>query len=335
MRLVLVLFAFAVSCAPPRATEPSEALAEGGEAVDDRTFGALVASPPLASEKSCLLVETHDGLALGVPLVSAVNPRPGPPTDLGRRLTRESHGVTLFTLYGQFGDGGVPLAAITRHAPPLGPFVAIYLTSAGAHIAAPGRDTAGPLPDDELDVVLSRIGVDSSYLVAVVPADETAPMVLAAVLRTIDARGAEPTLALPLPEGTRHRRHESEPDHTGMCGSSDTSAPRGELSMPAIRAGIAGLGADVRACRAQSSGYEAARGGILGLFVRVGADGRVAIACVDEDTIGDAALRACVLGAARSLVFEAPDPSGFVDLRLPLRVERDVSERTRGLCSSR
>jgi hypothetical protein len=333
VRFYLVLCALAVSCAPPRVIEPTVARTEGSETTDVR---ALLSSRPVTDASSCLFVETGEGLALAAPLVSAVNPRPELPDDLARRLSRgEGDGLTLFTLYGQFGDGGAPLAAVTRHAPPLGPLVAIYLSASGAHVAAPRRETRGPLGLDELERELSSMGVDSSYLVALVPEASTKESALVAVLRAIDERGAEPALALPLPEGTRHRKRERETDFAGTCGTIEEGVPSGELPLPAIRAGVAELTADVRACRARSSSYEAARGGMLGLFVRVGADGRVAMACLDQDTVGDSALRACVLDAARSLAFEAPDPAGVVDLRLPLRMERDVSERKRGLCPSR
>jgi hypothetical protein len=61
-------------------------------------------------------------------------------------------------------------------------------------------------------------------------------------------------------------------------------------------------------------------GGTMSLLLRVRADGALAHACFDRDEIGDARLRACILGLAQKLRFPAPKPSGSVDLALPLKL---------------
>jgi hypothetical protein len=336
MRVLPLLLAFLASCAPPAVETSPEARAQGGESERTRDFAALLRTRPASGEARCLLVDAQERLELGVSLVSAVNPRPDPPADLLRRIAREEDGLTLFTLYGHFGDEGIPLTSITRHAPPLGPLIGVYLTRSGAHVAAPRRETEGPFGLDELEDALTRAGISASHLVAVVPSADTPVEAVASVLALIDDRGAEATLAIPLPEGTRLRSAAPEPSRAGMCGElAAAPVPEGDLAMSAVRTALADLAADVRACRARASSYEAARGGALGLFLRVGTHGRVIEACMDEDTVGDAALRACVLEHAHGLVFDAPVPAGTVDLRVPLRIERDASDRARGVCRSR
>jgi hypothetical protein len=333
MRHLALIVALFTSCAAPIEEVPSADHAPGGEAEPARDVRSLLESSLVSGEERCILRPTSAGFALGLPLVSAVNPRPELPSDLPDRLAREGDGLSLFTLYGRFGEGGLPLAATTRHAPPLGPLLAVFLTPDGVILAAPGRETRGPSALTSLSEMLAEIELDPSHLVAVVPSAETPMKALAWALAQIDARGAEVTLALPLPPGTQHRVAAGEPSREGMCGE-HIPAPslEGELSLASIRRTMASLPADVRACRAESSSYEAARGGTLGLLVRVGASGRVAEACMDEDTVGDPALRTCVLERARALEFEPPSPEGTLDLRVPLRIERDVSDRARGLC---
>jgi hypothetical protein len=68
------------------------------------------------------------------------------------------------------------------------------------------------------------------------------------------------------------------------------------------------------------------------LALRIGPDGLVQQACVREDEVGDPSARACLTRSVRELAFPRPEPEGFVDVQLPLRLSLSESQRQRPLC---
>ena len=68
-----------------------------------------------------------------------------------------------------------------------------------------------------------------------------------------------------------------------------------------------------------------AAGSRIEITMRIGADGRLADACISRDSASDPALRDCLLEVARGTVFPAPSPAGYVDAALPLTLAPDAS----------
>jgi hypothetical protein len=87
----------------------------------------------------------------------------------------------------------------------------------------------------------------------------------------------------------------------------------------------------VQNCLAKS-GLGATASGKMTLALRVTADGQVQHACVFEDEVQQAPLTQCLLQAARQLVFARPDPPGFVDVHLPLKLAPVLSPPQKPVC---
>lgn len=329
MRALLACLALVAACAP-------------APLADESTTGAEAPSPEAPTveslflhvdeERPCLLVARDGAYTAGRPLETAVRPRPPFPEGLRAHLTPPPGGFVLYTLYGRFGAGELSLTAVTRHAPPIGPVFALLLAGDGAYLGKPHEDLEGPFDRRALPGALTSIGIAEDALVAVVPRAHTSADELAEALALLDALGAEPVLALPLPPETRHRAVAPDATSGGTCGAAP--ALEGEPGEPApseLREVVARFSAAAAECRKGTASYEAARGGALELRVRVGGDGTVGDVCVERDSIGDVALRDCALRAAREIRFES---AGALELRVPLRFKRDERDRARGLCAS-
>ncbi|MFO0692960.1 MAG: hypothetical protein U0230_05350 [Polyangiales bacterium] len=296
---------------------------------------------PAAPDTRCVGRIAGAGLELVAEVVPAVRPIADAPTSLDARLEGGAGTFVALTRWGRTGTGSLALAAFTPVEPVVDePLVAVlvgrrglYLRSTSAELSAARR---GPFPLAELGPSLAALGTaDSPVLVT---ADATVSIAtLRGVLDVLGARGRSTALASVLPESTRLPDEPPPPgDPTGgLCEALPDLAPdatEGSLPVDAIRRGLESLRAAVPGCVAASSSGRVARGGRLGLLLRIGPNGTVEAACARQDAIGEPTFRACVLDAARALRFDRPTPPGSVDVALPLVVTPDTSLGRDALC---
>ena len=169
-----------------------------------------------------------------------------------------------------------------------------------------------------------------------VSADAQVPVdVLRDVLSAIARTRVPIALATPLPPDTRMpEASDASPPEAGLCPDGLPALPAdsasGELPVEALLAGLGPLRERGGACLGYG-GPAATEGGRVELHFRVGPDGAVRDACVRQDDIGDAAVRDCLLAAARELIFATPEPRGMVDAAIPLALtplpETELAQR--------
>jgi hypothetical protein len=185
--------------------------------------------------------------------------------------------------------------------------------------------------------MLGQIAWDELDLVAVTAEEGVPVSELASLLERLPASLAgRIALASPLAEGTRLPDAPvaaPESAHAELCPEGlaelEEEAALGDLAPEVILRGLGPLRQGAELCVGASTGAGAA-GGRLALAVRIEPDGRVRSACVMEDSTGDAALRACIVGAARELAFEPP--GGYLDFALPLVLEPGRAHRQAPIC---
>jgi hypothetical protein len=331
-----------------RTTRRGEAGARRGvrELPRDATFADLVTAArrlddlrDQESDAGCLLRVGSDGYRLEADLAVAVRPLPPPADDLDARLARDGGPVRILTRFGAYGvaPAQMGLVAIGTTQPlTRGTGLALLLTDRGLY--ARRTDRAGGERDAlSIEWVLERMTWDEFDLVAVSAESSTPLSALADLLGRLPASIAgRLTFATPLAEGTRlpepspasEQADRAELCEDGLPGLSD-DAPDGDLAPDRIRAGLAPLRRGAELCVGTSRGAGAA-GGRLAITVRIRPDGRVDAACVHEDAIGDPALRACLVRAARELVFDPP--GGWLDFALPMTLAPGTAQRQRALC---
>lgn len=275
----------------------------------------------------------------------AVRPLPDAPPDLEPRLTDADHPARVLTRWGQLGAEAQRLALVTfTSTPPLRAegAAALFLTDRGAYLRRVGNaelEPTGPVPLAEAGALLTGV-LDEARLPVFVTAEANVPLehlrtLLAAVPESLAGATA---LAVPLAPETRlpgpNERRSS--DETALLCPDGLPVPtegaeEGVLQAMQIVGAIGPLREGARSCFAHATGT-AAVGGRLALAIRIGPEGAVTEACFTGDEIGDPALRACVLEAARATHFPTPDPRGFVDAVVPLAFEPDTSLRQSPLC---
>jgi hypothetical protein len=108
--------------------------------------------------------------------------------------------------------------------------------------------------------------------------------------------------------------------------------PEGDIDTTALRNALSPLHDAALTC-AQSSAGRAQLGGKLTLSLRIDAGGHAKDLCFKSDSIGEAKLRRCLAESVRALTLPKPDPSGFVDLELPLNLEMAGPSAQRALCN--
>lgn len=288
------------------------------------------------SSVGCLL-RGGAGFRLEADLAVAIRPLPAPEADLDARMASDGPARVL-TRYGAYGESDeLGLVALTTTAPPRGSVVdavglVIVITDRGAYArrtdAAFGAVT--PRPIDELIGVLPFSEVSTTFVTA--EAGVPLSTVYDALRLLPSTLAGDVGLAVALERGVvLPDRIALEEEEAPLCEELPaTDAPSSEtFGASDLRAGIARLSGPVAICVGTTPG-PGARGGRMELMARVVDGGTVAEACIRADDTGDAHLRACVLRAARALVFS--DPHGVVDFAVPLVLEAGTIHRQRAVC---
>ncbi len=288
------------------------------------------------SSAGCVL-RRGEGFRLEADLAVAIRPLPAPETDLDARMASDAP-ARVFTRYGAYGESTeLGVVALTTTAPPAGAIeraigLVILLTDRGAY--ARRTDVAfgavTPRPVEELIGTLPFAEVSTTFVAAEsgVPLDT-----LYEALRLLPSTLAgDVALAVVLERGVAlPDRVALEEESAPLCEElPPTDAPSSDaLTATDLRAAIDRLAGPVAICVGTTTG-PGARGGRLELMARVIDGGTIGEACIRADDTGDAHLRACVLRAARALVF--PDPDGVVDFAVPLVLRAGTIHRQRATC---
>ena len=288
------------------------------------------------SSAGCLL-RRGAGFRLEADLAVAIRPLPAPEADLDARMASDGPARVL-TRYGAYGESDdLGLVALTTTAPPRGAVEAavglvIVITDRGAYARRTDVPFGAvtPRPVDELIGTLP-FGEVSTTLVT---AEAGVPLttVYDALRLLPSTLAGDVGLAVVLERGVvLPDRVVLEEDEAPLCEAlSETDAATSDaLSATDLRAGIARLSGPVAICVGTTPG-PGARGGRMELMARIIDGGTVGEACIRADDTADAHLRACVLRAARALVFT--DPDGVVDFAVPLVLEPGTIHRQRATC---
>jgi hypothetical protein len=365
--LVWVALLIAACGAPATATGPTDRRAatsaagqsSAGSSVDgpradrrelaaDATFADLASAARAQddlrdqdADAACLLRAGEHGFRLEADLAVAVRPLPAPEDDLDARLAATRGPVAVLTRSGIHGRIEAPLGVVSiattlpgAHATAL----VLFLTDQGLYVRRSDRED-GERDASRIDWALSRAGWDELGLVAVV-AEAGVPLAAIADLlgRLPESLAGRVTLGVALAAGTRLP---AAPQVAGddvvataeVCEGGlpelAESDPIGELAPDRIRAGLQPLARAAEVCVGTTTGAGAA-GGRATITARIAPDGRVAAACVSDDSSSDATLRACLVAATRQLAFDPP--SGFVDFALPLALEPGRAHRQTAIC---
>jgi hypothetical protein len=288
------------------------------------------------SSAGCLL-RRGEGFRLEADLAVAIRPLPAPETDLDARMASDGPARVL-TRYGAYGESDdLALVALTTTAPPRGTIegavgMVIVITDRGAY--ARRTDTAfgavTPRPLGELIGTLPYTEVSTTF----VTAEAGVPLTTVHdALRLLPSTLAgDVGLAVALERGVvLPDRVALEDDGAPLCdGLPATEAPSSDaFGASSLREGMSRLSGPVAICVGTTAG-PGARGGRMELMARIIDGGTVGEACIRADDTGDAHLRACVLRAARALVFA--DPDGVVDFAVPLVLEPGTIHRQRATC---
>jgi hypothetical protein len=298
---------------------------------------ALDAAGRTQSDAGCLFA-TAGGPRLAADLLIAAPPLPDPPEELAASLLKAAGPAAVLTGWGS-SPGELPevaLAAFTTTSPASAraAAVSLFLTARGAFV----RGAAMPLrarPEAlELQVAAGLLAQVPDPAVVYVSAEAAISLErLIEALRSVPNR-LETALAVALPKGTRlppPAARGSEllcPD--GLPEPSDDEL-EGELEPAALRDVLLPIRERALQC-ALSTGGTALQGGRMELGLRIGKNGRPLFSCMVSDSIGELVLCRCVIEVVRALQFPAPNPSGFVDVQLPLELAIAGPERQRPLC---
>jgi hypothetical protein len=289
------------------------------------------------SEAGCLLASAEPA-RFTADVLLAMRPLPDAPKELATLLLRAAGPPAVVTAWGST-PGELPdltLAAFTTTTPasskaaPVGVFVTaqgVFLR--GAELSLRARPealdlgTAGSLLAQLPDPVIAYVTAEAGGSV----------QQLTAALRSLPNR-FEVALAVVLPKGTRLPAP-PERSRELLCpeGLPEPAAdePEGELDPAALRTALAPLKDAALRC-ALATGGQALQGGRLELALRIGANGKPRELCLQNDAIGEAILRKCIVEAARGFSYPAPNPAGFVDVVLPLQLALSGPAAQRALC---
>jgi hypothetical protein len=325
--------------APPAAELELGAQASFGDLV--RAAEARLTAGALDARGECLLRAQAQGYALDAELMPALHRFAEPLADLDAPLQRARGPLRVLTAWGQVGaiEPEIGLASFTALPPQSlrAPAVALLIGDAGVYVRygdGPASDADGPLAiADAVPHLLAQPRATAAVLY--VAAEEATPLArLAELLRALP-HGRSVALAQLLPPGTRLPALSAGAPPQRACpdGLPEPAAgsAEGALEPAAIVQALAPLREGARGCLHDATG-SARAGGRLVLALRIGPDGSVQHACLLEDGIGDAAIAACVLQSARSARMPQPNPTGFVDVHVPLSLAPEAAPVVRPYC---
>jgi len=276
----------------------------------------------------------------------AVRPLPAAWDDYDAHLRAHRGPARILSRWGQTRAEpySLALATLTSTVPvdTTLPAAVVVLTDAGAYVlgtAQSGARAAAAVPAARLIEALRALQPGGAPAMIAVTAEAALPLAsLREALAVLAELGVPIALAVPLAPDVRLPADPVvSPDvaERGLCGRGlpepATSAVEGDLAQSVVVAALAPLRDAAARCMNTATG-RAASGGRLDVTLRIGADGTVTEACAVRDDVLDPALRICVLEAARALRFPLPNPSGYVDLALPLRLAADATLAQRPLC---
>jgi hypothetical protein len=308
----------------------------------DARFGDLIAAvnhldqhDQHHSEKKCLLRRlpfNSERIALEADLAVAVRPLPDAPERLDKRLRTESGKIHVITIWDRIGvdASGIALVAFTTTSPASArlPAVALFLTDRGITIRQTDQipePNNKPIQLNQLASFLADIASQKNFALYVT-ADAQIPLsALYDLLSTLPYPQPEVALAVALAAGTRlpTQSKPSTRDTAVWCPQGlpelKHDAPQGDIPRSDIVATVGAMREEAQQCLAAADG-SAAGGGRVQVAIRVGASGSVERQCLIEDEIQNLALAKCILSTVSSLRFPPPNPSGSVDIHLPLRL---------------
>lgn len=324
----LALSACAPRSSPPitpvAAPAPTEVTSDRPEpapelAPDFRALVAMAAAREGEPDAHCVLAREPGGLRIVGVSSPALRPLPPPDVDVDAALARSAL-VNILTPFGRYGAAAdaLSLASFT-YAPPTREALALVVSDQGIALRGTRAEVA---PGDKLTraQVLQALAALPPATVFVSAEAQVPASELAELLRTLQEQRVPVALAVNLAPATR--LGEAPPLPTvELCagGLPDTSEPEGVLDASALANTLSELRTHAAECLG-SAEPQGMAGGSMSLLLRVRADGALGHACFDRDEIGDARLRACILGQAQKLRFPAPKPRGSVDLALPLKL---------------
>jgi hypothetical protein len=314
------------------------------------TFGDLVAAARVLirggqadSTAACLLASDAGGFVLGADLMPALATLPDAPVELDAQLQNTRGPARVLTAWGPAGRGEPQLALTAFTSLPAesvrASVVALVLTDQGVYVRFGANAVGGDGHAQTIEAAVARVlaAPGNSDGVLYVSAEATTPLsALAQLLRTLPVT-QRVALSIVLPPGTSlpaaaPAAAASAADHCSE-GLPDLGADEaeGELDSAAIAGALGPLQSAARECIDSAAG-PARAGGRFAIALRIGRDGGVTHACLQQDTAGDATLAACVLAGARQLRFPAPQPAGSVDVLVPLSLTPRPIPLQRALC---
>ncbi|HEX7477533.1 MAG TPA: hypothetical protein VF331_06980 [Polyangiales bacterium] len=287
---------------------------------------------------ACLL-RGERSLRFEADVSAGVRPLPAAPAELVSLLDKAAGPIAVLSSWGASAGESSPVTLValttTTTAALTQPSVTVFLTSKGAYLrCADSVCRAHPeaMPLTAAVSWLAQVGAPSTTVYV----SAEAAVALAQVrelLRTLPAR-YEVALAVALPKGTRLPPPAPQsgellcPDGLAELAA---DAQEGDLPVPVLQSALAPLHDAALSC-ALATGGRASLGGRLLLDLRIAPDGSVTALCLEHDEIGELALRRCLVESARSLRFPKPEPSGFVDLSVPLQLQLQGPTAQRALC---
>ncbi len=328
----------------------------------EATFGALVAAANALDQRhdhnstsQCLLRGSGAPDAawrLEADLAAAVRPLPEPPENLEELLKNAPGPVHVLSRWGRVGRQpyGPVLVAFTTTTPSSGRLdaVALLLAEAGTFVrqsGSPGEKdgkeaplaNTTPLPMDALGPMLAKRAAQGPFAIYVTAESGVTLARLRELLWQLPYGKHEVALAVPLAPGTRlpAERSASAGDAHLWCPNGLPEPPEdkveGELTAQGILQATGPLRKGAQGCLSSAVG-PAAAGGRVNLAIRIGADGGTETACLLNAEVRDPGLARCLVQTARSLRFPTPEPRGFVDAHLPLKLEPQGFSPQRPVC---
>lgn len=305
----------------------------------ETTFGALVRqvaeldrNGKAYSNEHCLLrAPSGSGpWRLSADLAVALRPLPDVPEDLDVALNNRE-ALSVLTRWGHIGAGarGPMLAALTTSPPSARQqALIIIITDRGIY----GRSSNVALPIGwqgglDLEKVNTFITKQRAQLASAVDgiyvtAERDVPLLeIRRVLEILAPIKVPVAFATSLVSGTRQPKAQ-DPSTELLCPNGlpalVAGTAYGTLARETMKTAIGGLKERAERCMKASSGTSVT-GDVLRLQARLSPNGQVIQTCFVVDEVGDLGLRRCIEKALLDLDFPAPNPTGYVDIDLPLR----------------
>jgi hypothetical protein len=315
---------------------------------DSATFAELVAAarsldakPTAAAPAGCLLRARAGAFRLEADVLAGARPLPPPPDALAKHLDLEAQPVNVLSAWGGLDASPtstlsvVAFTTTTPRAARASAFVA-FITQRGVYLRGDDpalREQPGALSHAAFGALLARAAIGREPTLYVTAEAAINVEALRAVLLAIPAR-YEVGLAVALPPGTQiPAAPNANPE--GLCPDGlpapADDEPEGDLDAAALTTALTPLREAALQCAMQAGG-RALLGGRLVLALRIAATGRASELCLVEDAIGELVLRRCLIESARQIAFPVPQPSGSVDVQLPLELSLSGPSAQRPLC---